>query len=153
MSSPEADMILLDFRKSEDFGAWRLRNSINLPLETLSSDTCSPFEDSSTLEKQWLELDSLFRDDSARNPLKNDKLTANQQVLVVCYDGDTSRMATSVLRAKNVEAFSVRDGVRGMLLCWPELQNTWTKERFEADSGVTLVEIGNFAWYKKSRDV
>lgn len=141
---------MLDLRQSKDFGALRLPNSINLPLETLNSDTCSPFQDSSTLEKQWIELDLLFRDDSARNPLKNHGSIVDHQVLVVCYDGDTSRVATSILRAKNVEAFSVRGGTRVILPRRPKRQNTnpektSTRVGFEADTVITPVDNGTIA--------
>ena len=143
-------MILLDLRKNDDFRAWRLPLSINLPLESLNSDTCSPFEDPSMLEKQWLELESLFKDVSASNHLKNDHSIRDHQVLVVCYDGDTSRVATSILREKGIEAFSVRHGTRGMLLRSPELQDTyaekvWTRELFNVDTGASSVDMGAMA--------
>lgn len=35
-------------------------------------------------------------------------------VLVVCYDGDSARVATSVLRARGLEADSVRGGYRAL---------------------------------------
>lgn len=35
-------------------------------------------------------------------------------VLVVCYNGDSARVATSVLRAKGLEADSVRGGLHGL---------------------------------------
>lgn len=123
-SSPEGGIVLLDLRTREDFQAWRFPLSINLPLEALSSDTCSPFGDSSTLEKQWLELEALFEHGLARTPLNDEKSLVGHQVLVICYDGDTSRVATSILRAKNIEACSMRGGIRGMLFRWPELQKT-----------------------------
>ena len=50
----------------------------------------------------------------------NEQSMVDRQVLVVCYGGDTSRVATSILRAKKMEAFSMRGGIRGMLLRWPE---------------------------------
>lgn len=33
--------------------------------------------------------------------------------MVVCYDGDTARVATSVLRARNIQASSIRGGMLG----------------------------------------
>ena len=126
LSSPGEGVILLDFRTREDFQAWRFPLSVNLPLETLNSETCSPFEDSSTLEKQWLELEALFEHGLAGTPLIDEQSLVGHQILVICYDGDTSRVATSILRAKNIEACSVRGGIRGMLLRWPELQKTYS---------------------------
>lgn len=33
--------------------------------------------------------------------------------MLVCYDGDTARVATSVLRARNIQASSIRGGMLG----------------------------------------
>ena len=128
LPSPGADTIIVDLRTKEDFEAWRLPLSTNLPLKTLTSDTNNPFADASTLERQWLELDSLFQGDMDTLLLEDRQSIVGRQVLVVCYDGDTSRVATSILRAKNIEAFSMRGGIRGMLLRWPELQNKYLLE-------------------------
>ena len=125
LSSPGADTVLLDLRTEEDFQACRFPHSINLPLETLNPDTCSPFEDSCVLEKQWLELESLFPQDVTGKCFINGQSFVGQEVLVVCYDGDTSRVATSILRAKGIEAFSMRGGIRDMVVRWPELQKTY----------------------------
>ena len=126
LSSPGESFVLLDLRRGEDFQTWKFPLSINLPLEALNSDTRSPFEDSTMLEKQWLELESLFKNELPGNPPMNEKSLVGNQVLVICYDGDTSRVATSILRAKNIEAFSMRSGIRGILLRWPEMQKIYS---------------------------
>lgn len=59
------------------------------------------------LEAQWVELEQIFQD-----KLVSD--LGSHHVLVVCYDGDTARVATSVLRARGLEADSVRGGYRAM---------------------------------------
>lgn len=86
---------------------------MNIPLSSLEVHTPSPFADPAVLEAQWLELEELFS--------KNDKVSAlartQTQVMMVCYTGDTARVATSVLRAKDVGADSVRGG-------WDALINT-----------------------------
>lgn len=46
----------------------------------------------------------MFADESILAKIKGYK------VLLICYDGDTSRVATSVLRAKGIEADSVKEG-------------------------------------------
>lgn len=53
------------------------------------------------LEAQWVELEQIFANVSD---------LGSHHVLVVCYDGDTARVATSVLRAKGINADSVRGG-------------------------------------------
>lgn len=101
---------VLDLRKAADFRAWHLPESINLPLISLGPHTPSPFSDPTMLEAQWVELEQIFHDDRQSADL------GSVHVLVVCYDGDTARVATSVLRAKGVEADSVRGGYRALTL-------------------------------------
>jgi len=55
-----------------------------------------------------VELEKIFNDDRLVTDL------GSHHVLVVCYDGDTARVATSVLRAKGLEADSVRGGQNAM---------------------------------------
>ena len=112
----KSNTILLDLRRADDFSMWHLPLSINLPLESLRSDSPQPFSDSSTLEKQWLELDLLFqRQGTASDAIGIMSSLQDQRVLVLCYNGDTSRIATSILRARGVEASSLKRGVRGLL--------------------------------------
>lgn len=51
-----------------------------------------------------MELEQIFGDERLVTDL------GSYHVLVVCYDGDTARVATSVLRAKGLDADSVRGG-------------------------------------------
>jgi cysteine synthase A len=60
------------------------------------------------LEAQWLELETLFKAEQALSKLRG------QHVLVICYHGDTARVATSVLRAKGIEADSLRGGYQAL---------------------------------------
>lgn len=99
---------VLDLRKAADFQAWHLPESINLPLSSVGPHTPSPFSDPAVLEAQWVELEKIFHDDSLVSDL------GKAHVLVVCYDGDTARVATSVLRAKGLEANSVRGGYHAL---------------------------------------
>lgn len=95
---------VLDLRKAADFRAWHLPESINLPLISLGPHTASPFSDPAVLEAQWVELEKIFDDGRLISDL------GTHHVLVVCYGGDTARVATSVLRARGLEADSVRGG-------------------------------------------
>jgi rhodanese-related sulfurtransferase len=95
---------VLDLRQPVDFQAWHLPESINLPLSSVRLHTGSPFSDPAVLEAQWVELEQIFGDERLISDL------GSHHVLVVCYDGDTSRVATSVLRAKGLDADSVRGG-------------------------------------------
>lgn len=60
------------------------------------------------LEAQWVELEQIFHDDRVVADL------GTAHILVLCYDGDTARVATSVLRARGVEADSVRGGYNAL---------------------------------------
>ena len=55
-----------------------------------------------------MELEQIFREARLVSDL------GSHHVLVVCYDGDTARVATSVLRAKGLEADSVRGGFHAL---------------------------------------
>ncbi|KAF9888878.1 hypothetical protein FE257_008248 [Aspergillus nanangensis] len=101
---------VLDLRTAVDFSTWHLPGSVNLPLQTLDSHTPKPFSDPTVLEAQWRELEALFTDPGVVAPLH----VHHPHVLVICYNGDTARVATSVLRAKGVEADSLRGGYKAL---------------------------------------
>lgn len=101
---------VLDLRTAVDFSAWHLPGSVNIPLQSLDSHTPKPFSDPSVLESQWQELETLFTDARA-NVVST---LQGHHVLVICYNGDTARVATSVLRAKGIEADSLRGGYQAL---------------------------------------
>lgn len=105
--------MIFDLRSTSDYSRSHLPGAINLPLRTLSETSISAFKDANVLEAQWLELEAVFT--SNQPPGSALSITSLKQYIVtlVCYDGDTSRIGTSILRAKGVRAFSVRNGVRG----------------------------------------
>ncbi|OAA45636.1 Pyridoxal phosphate-dependent enzyme, beta subunit [Metarhizium rileyi] len=116
---------VLDFRRADDFDAFHLPNSVNLALETLrngaarGSPFASPVDDCTMLEELWLELESLFtsRDtDGKRNPSAEALITIlkNKKVLTICYDGDSARVANSVLRHRGIQANSISGGVSAL---------------------------------------
>lgn len=49
---------------------------------------------------------------------------AGKDVYIVCYGGDTARVATSVLRAKAISASSVKGGITALREELPHLQMT-----------------------------
>ncbi|KAJ5824364.1 hypothetical protein N7447_006704 [Penicillium robsamsonii] len=99
---------VVDLRQTDDFYTWHLPGSMNLPLCSVGPHSASPFSDPGLLEAQWVELEKIFNDDVLVSDL------GRYHVLVVCYDGDSARVATSVLRAKGIEADSVRGGHRAL---------------------------------------
>ena len=119
--TPLANTQILDFRRSSDYDAFHLPNSVNIPLETLrdgpscGSPFANPADDCAMLEELWLELEALFtvKDKSGSRNASAEALMAilrGKKVLTLCYDGDSARVANSVLRAKGVEAESIRGG-------------------------------------------
>lgn len=112
---------VLDFRRASDFDTFHLPNSVNIPLETLrdgpvqGSPFADPVGDVSMLEELWCELEGLFAvksKDGQRNPSAEALMAIlrGKRVLTLCYDGDSARVANSVLRAKGVHSESVYGG-------------------------------------------
>jgi rhodanese-related sulfurtransferase len=113
-------MVLIDLRKPDDFLSNNVPGSYNLPTQSLTSSTPSPFFDATVLERQWKELDAILSPNTISAYDLSDK-----NVGVICYDGDTARVATSVLRHKGIAASSIRGGFRALTTQMPQLQ---TKE-------------------------
>jgi rhodanese-related sulfurtransferase len=113
------DAVLLDLRKPEDFVTSHIPGSYNLPLQSLNASTPSPFSDATVLENQWKELESTFT-----NERINAHDLAGKDVYIVCYSGDTARVATSVLRARAISANSVKGGIAALREELPHLQMT-----------------------------
>ncbi|KAM3565079.1 hypothetical protein ARSEF4850_001576 [Beauveria asiatica] len=103
-----ASTAVLDLRQPKDFVQGRLPNSVNLPLAL--PGIAGPFADPANLSRLWTELDRAFAD--AAMPLGH---LAAKDTLVVCYDGDSARVAASVMRARGFEANSLRGGLDGLV--------------------------------------
>ncbi|KAH7396398.1 cysteine synthase-like protein B [Pyrenochaeta sp. MPI-SDFR-AT-0127] len=116
-ASAKPDTVLIDLRKPSDFILSHIPGAYNLPLQSSNTSTPSPFSDAAILESQWKELVATFTSDriSAYDlPGKN--------VCIVCYNGDTARVATSVLRAKGIAASSIKGGYEAFKRELPGLQ-------------------------------
>ncbi|ERF76812.1 hypothetical protein EPUS_07992 [Endocarpon pusillum Z07020] len=98
---------LLDLRTSSSYARSHPPGATNFPLSSLMETSPSPFSDSNTLELQWRELESLCTPETLQ-------LLEGKTVVFIDYDGDTARVATSVFRARGVEAWSLRGGVKGL---------------------------------------
>ncbi|OTA86161.1 hypothetical protein M434DRAFT_400011 [Hypoxylon sp. CO27-5] len=99
---------IIDLRQLTDFKKFHFPGSINLPFADPS--TPSPFANPAILESLWLKLEGHFNTPDAELV----PLLQGTRILLLCYDGDSSRVATSVLRAKGYEADSVRGGFRAI---------------------------------------
>ncbi|OJD33805.1 cysteine synthase b [Diplodia corticola] len=129
----EKSTVVLDLRQPADFAAWHLPAAVNASLPSVTAGAPSPFADAATLEAQWRELDACFVEKQVEHggagcvlvqragaDRGSVELRKGRRVLVVCYNGDTARVATSVLRARGVEAESVKGGVGKVKEWWGE---------------------------------
>lgn len=103
-SSP---VTLIDLRSSRDFDEGHIAGSISASLPNLSAATPSPFDDTTTLCILWKDLKAMFSDREDRRRLDS---TSNP-VIVICYQGEASRLATAILRGQDIEAYSVYEGI------------------------------------------
>ena len=128
---PRADSVFIDFRQAADFAHWHLPSAINVPLASLTASTPNPFSNPSTLKEEWCELEALIERDKKTTGNSNSSIPVGQvpmapvklhgrKITLLCYNGDTARVATSVLRAREIEAYSIKGGVRALLYEWPQ---------------------------------
>ncbi|KAG5757521.1 hypothetical protein H9Q72_014335 [Fusarium xylarioides] len=102
------DTTIIDLRQPDDFNMFCLPGSINMPF--VQSGTPSPFSNAKLLESLWKNLEEAFKTPGA----ELQSLLSGRRVLLTCYDGDSARVATSVLRAKGYEADSIRGGFQAL---------------------------------------
>ncbi|KAG5786613.1 hypothetical protein H9Q69_014306 [Fusarium xylarioides] len=102
------DTTIIDLRQPDDFNMFCLPGSINMPF--VQSGTPSPFSNAKLLESLWKNLEEAFKTPEA----ELQSLLSGIRVLLTCYDGDSARVATSVLRAKGYEADSIRGGFQAL---------------------------------------
>ncbi|KAI9854793.1 MAG: hypothetical protein M1813_000859 [Trichoglossum hirsutum] len=114
----KGDLVLIDLRPSSDFHAGHLPGAANFPLRSLKKGLPSLHDDAELLEEQWRELNTIFSSTGCNSPLA--ALDGfNKVTTVVCFNGDTSRVASAVLRANGVQAYSIKGGMDTVL---PRLQ-------------------------------
>ncbi|RKF59662.1 Cysteine synthase B [Erysiphe neolycopersici] len=112
-STPTRDTIaeIFDLRTAVDFDIWHLPGATSKPLVNLTAETKSPYFDTETMELIWPELMTMFSSYAADKKRSLEKKT----IVLICYNGDTSRVATSILRAHGVEALNLMYGMDGLM--------------------------------------
>ena len=128
---PQPQTSIIDFRQPLDFHDFHLPGSVNVPF--VHEDTPSPFSEPYILESLWKRLEETFK---APNEELRD-LLRGRRILLLCYDGDSARVATSVLRAKGYEADSVKGGFKALRRLREESDSTCSF-RARNDSGVEV---------------
>ncbi|KAF4496191.1 cysteine synthase A [Fusarium agapanthi] len=103
------DTTIIDLRQADDFIMFHLPGAVNMPFA--QSGTPSPFSDSKLLESLWKNLEGVFKAPGAEF---QSLLSGRRRILLTCYDGDSARVATSILRAKGHEADSIRGGFQAL---------------------------------------
>jgi rhodanese-related sulfurtransferase len=112
LNKHQVDWQFVDLRQPKDFAAGHIPRARNIPLATLGSASIpSPFADATVLEAQWLELEDIFTQERTISKIK----ACDKEVIVICYGGDTARVATSIMREKGIEASSVRGGFAALM--------------------------------------
>lgn len=106
--SPKPDTIVIDLRQPEDYDLFSLPGSVSFPLVEATSP--NPFSDPKRLASFWKELEARLgsQDNDICSQLRD------KRSLIMCYDGDSARVATSVLRAKGYAADSMQGGIQAM---------------------------------------
>lgn len=110
--------LVLDLRSKAAFKAQHIHGSVNTPLDTLTRDLADGdlFGDPDAVFKAWNSIQALFDGREMMKLLEGAK-RGRRAVVMVCYDGDASRLATATLRDRGLEAFSVQGGFAGCLGC------------------------------------
>jgi rhodanese-related sulfurtransferase len=115
---PEPDLYapaVLDLRAKTAFEKHHVPGSIHLPLDGLTPELAGGdlFGDPEAVFSIWNSIQSRFSEAGVLKLLEGIK-RSQRAVILVCYDGDASRLGTSTLRHQGIEAFSVKGGFRAL---------------------------------------
>ncbi len=108
---------ILDIRAAEDYDESHVFNALSSPMEGFSSSTPNPlaeFTETDDLRQQWTSLKAKFSGQDPSTEKTLSRKLSDSVIVVLCYSGETSRIATAVLRTRGLEAFSVRGGTRAL---------------------------------------
>ncbi|GKT54172.1 cysteine synthase K/M:Cysteine synthase B [Colletotrichum tofieldiae] len=108
----QQSLVVLDLRSARDFLRRHIKGAHQMSLDTLCPGAAAGvdlFGDADAVYKVWTNLQILLGEPRTADVLGNVKRHGTP-VLVLCYNGEVSRLATSLLRANGVEALSVRGG-------------------------------------------
>ena len=108
-----AGLRIFDLRPRELYEQGHLDGSLNLDLPLTKHDF---YGDAEAVRERWTELKEAFEREGMLDsePSGHEDHDLKGKVLVVCEDGDSGAMATSMLRRKGWEAFSLLGGWREM---------------------------------------
>jgi rhodanese-related sulfurtransferase len=135
----QRDAAIIDLRQPADFASFSFDGAINLPF--VHANTPSPFSNSQVLDDLWVRLDRRFK---APDREVREKI-GSKRLLVLCYDGDSARVATSVLQAHGYEARSIKGGYKQIEKELSDLNEALEQEIDAAGSGEAVASSMNVA--------
>ncbi|KAG9669737.1 hypothetical protein KCU99_g6465, partial [Aureobasidium melanogenum] len=107
--SQDSSLEIFDLRSAEDFQHGHVPGSISTPLAGLVETSGNPFESVTALEQQWKALKEKCATGEFSHLCAE---SSSDRFLLICYDGETSRLATAVMRARGINAYSVQGGAK-----------------------------------------
>lgn len=113
-NSPSSPSIrVIDLRSADDFHNHHITSAYSCPAPHLTVDTKTPFDfgDPNALVNQWKDLNTMLEN----SELFSKFFGADGPALILCYNGETSRLLTAMVRGRGVEAYSFRGGVSGLM--------------------------------------
>ncbi|KAK4203412.1 tryptophan synthase beta subunit-like PLP-dependent enzyme [Triangularia verruculosa] len=116
-ASVESGVKVVDVRPRSEFVKSHLRNAVNIPLSVAKEDF---YGNPEAVYERWREMNSAFKEAGLLEHKEEDD---ERQTVVVCLDGDSGKMAASMLRGaskkvgKKREVFCA-DGGWGVLEGW-----------------------------------
>ncbi|CAG9976012.1 unnamed protein product [Clonostachys byssicola] len=135
--SPCSDTVIIDLRQAEDYERFSLPGSLNFPL--VDASTPSPFSDPKVMAWLWKEFEARLEsnDEDICSQLRD------KHSLIMCYDGDSARVATSVLRAKGYIADNTHGGIRAIQEMTPKVEDYKGQEGLGRYQGQSMSSVSN----------
>ncbi|RKF79621.1 putative cysteine synthase b [Golovinomyces cichoracearum] len=104
------DNQIWDLRTVMDFDNWHLPGAVSKPLMNLTAERPSSFFDTTVMKLLWWEMETIANNYVG---LKCPEYRIDH-FLLLCYNGETSRMATSELWARGIKAINLMNGMNNL---------------------------------------
>ncbi|KAK1981815.1 cysteine synthase [Colletotrichum cereale] len=108
-------VLVLDLRSQADFKFQHLPGSHSVPLAGLSPTLAGGdiYGDADSVHMIWTQVQKSFDHPRVTKLLRGAR-DNHQSVVLVCYNGDASQLASSTLRSCGVKAFSAKGGLQAL---------------------------------------
>lgn len=104
---------VVDLRSAQDFSDLHIHGAHQISLDGPTPGAAGGvdlFANAGAVHAVWTNLQMLFKTYPVAELFSQAKCHSTT-IIILCYNGEVSRLATSILRGKGVEAFSIRGGV------------------------------------------